>query len=431
MADLVFVSCVALLYFLAWRRPGVACGYVLSSYALEQFAQAFVPLAGRNDVLCNYLIAFAVVIAVARRIMRDGLGAIRFRAPSLLFLLLLGYCYATVLWSIFPETTSRLLNAQVPYMVVFVGLAPLAVNRPEDMDDCLASLIASIFTSLGLLVLFAEWGHRGVVLPYQGWESNPLALTQTAGALLIAALLSPTLAIFKQPLRGAVVLAVLCVVTMTFLRSASRGQIVAALSTTVLFASTRRGTWWIPMTLAGIGGIVASGLLADEVARNASRWDPDQVGKDISVARVGQAEELLRFWASSSPEHVWLGLGHATSNDPRLLGMYPHVVPAEVLGEEGLVGAVLYGCALIVSGFFYLRAYRLSTSRVAALIRVAAALYVYEFLLTLKQGTLLGATAFLLLGVLAGSLALAPQDEEEEAALPDQDPGSLTPLGSE
>src|SRR5690606_39070336 len=128
LADLVFVSCVALLYFLAWRRPGVACGYVLSSYALEQFAQAFVPLAGRNDVLCNYLIAFAVVIAVARRIMRDGLGAIRFRAPSLLFLLLLGYCYATVLWSIFPETTSRLLNAQVPYMVVFVGLAPLAVN---------------------------------------------------------------------------------------------------------------------------------------------------------------------------------------------------------------------------------------------------------------------------------------------------------------
>lgn len=77
MANLLFLVIVVVLYFLAYRRPGFACGYVLASYALEQCAQAFVPVAGINNSLCNFLIAGAVVVGIVGQILRSGLRIIK------------------------------------------------------------------------------------------------------------------------------------------------------------------------------------------------------------------------------------------------------------------------------------------------------------------------------------------------------------------
>ncbi len=430
MANLAFFVIVLALWGLAFRRPGIACGYVLAGYALEQFAQAFVPIAGENDTLCNYAIAIAVIVGVVRRIMRHGLLTIRLRTPALLMLVLLAYCYATALWSLFPSITQRILDAQLPYLVIFAGLTPVLVATPEDLDDCLTSLIVSTSISLCALLLFAEWGRRGVILPFQGWESNPLAITQAAGALLIAAIFSRTLRSLNQSTKMLGFLTILAIVAFTFLRSASRGQIVAAISTALLFSVTRKGLRWVPMVLVGIAGIVAAGFLADEFARNAARWEPDQVSHDLTVARIGEAEKLVRFWSNSNLKHILLGLGHATSNDPRLLGGYPHVVPAEVLAEEGLVGASLYTLTLASSAYFYVRALRWVSAREHDLIRATAALTFYEFLLTLKQGTLLGAPSFLLLIVLSGSLDFSKERMKRSTHETDKEKDKSTPFSS-
>lgn len=413
MANLIFLVVVCGLYFLAFRRPGFACGYVLASYALEQCAQAFVPVAGLNDSLCNYLIAGAVLVGLAAKLMREGTAVFHFRLPAVTAVALIAYCYATLLWSLFPSTTERSLNSALPYLVVFAGLAPLLVRSPLDMDDALASFLVSSSLSLSVLLLFAQWGNRGVVLPFQGYESNPLAVTQAAGALLIVVAFGPQIRRLSLAPRVTLLAVLLTIVLFIFLRSASRGQIVSAVITTVIFSALGRGTKWLPLVFLGVFGLLAMGVLEEEVSRNAARWEADQVRGDILDARVGKAELLLSYWLRASPTHVILGLGHATAQDPRLLGGYPHVVPAEVLAEEGLVGFAIYLSALLTASFYLYRAYRQYEPETRHIVLAAGALLTYEFLLTLKQGTIFGAAAFLLLLVLPGSLVVRREEEKE------------------
>lgn len=404
MSTFIFWAVVALLYVLAFIRPGLACGYVLATFALEQCAQAFVPVAGYNNSLCNFLIAGSVLVGLFGRFARSGMIRAPLRAPAVSLLALIAYCYATLLWSLFPSMTATVLNASVPYLVVFVGLAPLLIQSPRDLGDCFNSLLVSATLSLGSLVLFADWGVRGVLLPFVDWESNPLALSQVAGSLLIALGLSPTIHRLVTPVRWSVAAVVLAVVVFVFLRSASRGQIVASVATVTLFASVSRGARWMPLMLVAALTLLGSGFLEEEVDRNAARWETEHVESSIVEGRTDGAAKLLKFWSLSSLNHVIFGLGHATSRDPRLLGSYPHVVPAEVLAEEGIFGALLYLVVLIVSGTYVVRAYRGSSGDDRKLNSTVAALLLFEFLLTLKQGTLLGAASFLLLLVLTGSL---------------------------
>ncbi len=191
MINFIFFSVIILLALIAYFRPGFACGYVLGSYALEQCAQAFIPLAGQNNALCNYIIACIVVVGIVGQISRTGFSLIRLRGPSAAVLLLLGYCYLTVLWSIFPSTTAAVLVTSWPYLLVFAGLTPFLVASKHDLPDVLTSLVWCSSGSLLMLLVFAEWGARGIILPYQRAESNPLAITEAAGALLVALALAP------------------------------------------------------------------------------------------------------------------------------------------------------------------------------------------------------------------------------------------------
>lgn len=435
MADLAFGVVVLLLFVVASRRPGAACGYTLAGFGLEQCAEAFVPIAGQNSTLTNYLLAGAILLGLLRQILRDGIGAQPVRLPAVLMLLLLGYCYLSVLWSVFPSVTERYLLPQLPYLVVFVGLAPLLIRRASDLQDCMLSLLLCTFFALTTLLLFAEWGGRSIVLPYQRGPSNPLVLAQCAGSMLIALALTQWGSSTRLPLRITCSLAVLLVCGLVFLRTGSRGQIVAAVATTILFVGTRKGGAWLLLAALGLAGVFASGLFADELARNAARWDPARVSQDITTARVGRAEQLLAFWSHSNLPTILLGLGHASSRDPRLLGGYPHVVPAEVLAEEGVLGALLYVLTLGTAAFYYLRGLGRSRGRKRELLRAGLALTFYEFLLTLKQGSLLGQPSFLLLVVLSG-VALEDTDQDEEDSDADrksssvraEDPGSAPRL---
>jgi hypothetical protein len=90
------------------------------------------------------------------------------------------------------------------------------------------------------------------------------------------------------------------------------------------------------------------------------------------------------------------GLGNSASYDPSLLGAYPHLVPVEILCEEGAIGALLYLWMLAIvvrdSRFLLRRKGSLREERVSFSILIG--IIVYMFLISLKQGSLLSTATF-------------------------------------
>ncbi len=424
MFDIIFLIAVFVMFAICYVRPGAAVGLLLSGFVLEQFVQAFVPLAGKSDSLVNYVLAGGVAIAAVRQLARFGPRLLVPRGPMGVCFLLLGYCYLTVTWSIFPSVTQDILLGALPYMLVFVGLAPLSVQSVEDLSDAFLALVLSTTGAFIFLLLFAEWGSRSVYLPYGNYYSNPLALTQAAGASLICLTLSPVLRGLPRTLGLPFVIVALGVVLVAFLRTGSRGQIVSSIATVLLFiTATKRGVWFIPAALAATL-LLGSNLLEDEVQANKTRWSEHQMQRDLTEDRIGSAQQLFEYWSSSDPFHLVFGLGNSISYDPRILGTYPHVVPVEVLCEEGIVGALLLALAIGLSVHRTISARLLAKGPARQLFTTVLALMLYEFLLTLKQGSLLGSRTFLTLLsvpssfiILSRIARLGPQDEATATAV--------------
>lgn len=411
MVNFLFFLVVLGLLAVAARYPGAACGYVLAGTALEQCAQALVPIANSQDTLCNYLTAGAVIVGLAGRLFQDRTALPRVRTSTMWVLALLGYCYLTAVWSIFPSTTIGALNRAVPYLATFVGMAPLLIKSDEDLRHGLIALMFTTMGALGLLLFFAEWGMRGVVLPGKDYEGNPLALAESAGCLLIVTAFAPIRSKVSPATRFALLTAAVGITALVFLRTASRGQVLASIAATLAFSVRQRGGGWVVLAL-GVGGLLAFGLMPEEVARNAQRWDPEQMRSAVDAGRVHEAERLLSAWSNSSTLHQVLGLGHAAAQDPRLLGNYPHVVPAEVLGEEGIVGALLFGITILVGAVAHFRGLSRSNSSNHRVLAATAALLAFEFALIWKQGSLLGSSPLLLL------LTMAPEPIKARARRP-------------
>lgn len=420
MADVIFALAVAAMLALAFSRPGTTCGLVLVGFVMEQCAQVFVPLAGRNEELFNYVIAAAVGIAATRQLLRFGPALfVRGPATGALFLLLC-YLAASQAWSLFPSRTESSLLKMLPYLGVFAVVSPLTVRTAGDLRDAFLFLIYGTVATLLVLLVFAHWEARSIYLPFSNGHSNPLTITQVAGSALICAALTPLVRESTGRWFLPVASGIALVVLITFLRTQSRGQIAAAVGVTALFsAGVRRGRSWLILAGLGLALTLSSGFLEDEVSANAVRWDRRQLGKDIESGRLDVAERLLDYWLASSPVHQTFGLGHATAADPRLVGAYPHLVPLEVLCEEGIVGFTLYLGVLATALRGYWKAFVVNVGPVKALLPALLGLFCFEFMLTLKQGTLTGDFTFLLFVCLSDSVRRPLADE---AAAPETQP---------
>jgi hypothetical protein len=120
-----------------------------------------------------------------------------------------------------------------------------------------------------------------------------------------------------------------------------------------------------------------------------SRWSGQSAQEDVS-GRLTNAIFLVRL-AYESPETVLIGLGNSASYDPRILGIYPHFVPLEVLAEEGLIGFGLYALILYYMLRSAVRSFRLirDKPRERLLLAGLVGLCMFMLLLSFKQGSLL------------------------------------------
>lgn len=195
-------------------------------------------------------------------------------------------------------------------------------------------------------------------------------------------------------------------------RSGSRGQLLGTILISI-------ACWPISRRLANVKQFVTLGLVVAFLAAATnwaiqeyssqqtysaygSRWSEQSAQEDVS-GRLNNAIFLVRL-AYESPEAVLIGLGNSASYDPRILGIYPHFVPLEVLAEEGLIGFGLYLTILFCSMRSCLRSFRIIANepRERLLLGGLVGLYMFTLLLSFKQGSLLGNLEFFMLSIILG-----------------------------
>src|SRR5690606_5492751 len=136
---------------------------------------------------------------------------------------------------------------------------------------------------------------------------------------------------------------------------------------------------------------------------NPDRYSADTMTEDVQ-GRLNMATKLIAAWFDS-PISILFGLGNSASFDPSIIGIYPHFLPLEILGEEGFVGfAVYFAIVLLITGkvlksLRYVRTKRYLPGEIAGF-SLGTSIWIYTFLLTLKQGNLLGNTVFFTISII-------------------------------
>lgn len=415
---ITYGSCLAVLCCAALRRAPVALAAVFCMFGLDQLGQVAHPWLLSHLSFTNYAVGAVLAIALLRK--EAFLASMLRHTPGQTWLVagLYGYAFLSIAWTPVPHEAWQQWLANGPYVVTVSLLSPLLVTRAEELRLALrwTMLIGGVLAAV--ILLFGEWGPRGLVVADAGgaMETNPLALASLAGIVAAAAL-------FVGFGRGGLlewllrfVAVVLCL--LLIIRSGSRGQLAAIVVSLALMLPIRfrldslRGV--VPAVLAcgaiAIALDLGSSLYIAEDYLNEERWGIARSTADV-FGRLDMVTAVLSHW-SRSAFAVLFGLGNSAAFAPQIIGIYPHNMPLEVLGEEGLIGFALL-LALLAATFRSLmrarRAVRLS-SHDAGLLAAAGAIFLFSFLLSLKQGSLLGNYVVFMAALLVIRLAAALAD---------------------
>jgi hypothetical protein len=144
--------------------------------------------------------------------------------------------------------------------------------------------------------------------------------------------------------------------------------------------------------------LAAASIFAyDSFTDQDERWSSGRFQSDGEL-RLIMANKLLHEWLNASngdPTVLLLGLGNSASFSKRINGFYPHMVVPEILGEEGLLGLGLFCSAVWMSIYTMWRGYRLSIGDPVqrGILATLAASFTFAFILSFKQGSLVGYSA--------------------------------------
>lgn len=393
----VFTYAAAILAFSvgAWRAPPSCVAAMYCLFPLKQLGQSSIELLQSHPATTNILIGAIVVVATLRNwrtlILRFWhRPASYFLAASLYF-----YALLSTGWSLAPDEALHRWGSAWPYLVTAIFLAPLSISSTCEFRTALRWLtwIGGLL-SLAMLIS-GDWGSRGLVVDgiSGDFETNPLAIAATAGAVAIAALVpraTGSSSLIHAPL------AILASISSIFLiiRSGSRGELFAALAAIALVSPLRFNITKARdvAAIALLTALISVGLvvgLSQYRGGGDARWSQSVVSADTE-GRLEMATTLLRRWSKSDAGLVF-GLGNSSSFDSRVVGFYPHVLPAEILGEEGLVGFLLLLALLVRAGRDGLHGWKSSAhdSDVRATVAAAIALAVFSLVVSCKEGNLL------------------------------------------
>lgn len=388
--------------------PAVAFAAVLCLYGMKQWGQSTSLLLAEHRTATNIAIGCLVLLGLVMRVVRGRCLFCRLPPAALFVILLYGYALVTLAWTPDKETALEQWSLTFPYLVTITALGPLLVATMGDVRRFARWTILIGGALLALAMFFGHWGARGLIVEGDIYESetNPLALASLAGTVSVFAALSlqrgtplwlKTLLIATVPLAFAVIF-----------RSQSRGQLVAAVTAVIVawpiayrqknFAS------YLAWVVGAVTTVLAAWFASTLVEFNTKRWtaagsSDDVTGRlDMGVALIGHA--------ASNPLTFLFGLGNSSAF--HYVGFYPHIAVLEILGEEGLVGLVLFLVVIYVALRSAVRLVRdpavaRNAPRRAAVGMLTGA-FVFELMLSMKQGALLSCVYVTAYAIVMGRL---------------------------
>ena len=428
-ATLAILALLGLFAVLTIKWPGVAPGVAMTGYVLEQVAFSRSVFFALNDTFMNYAIGVLLIWALVVRHIK-GLPTLK-PLPAAAWPVFGLYALAALssLWSIYPEHTTGVIFTTFIYFVVLCVFVFMSVATLGDLRQALFTMMILSFFLLLTLALFTRWGYRGpqyiTGLTEDGRpkEGNPLAVAGLAGHAALVALLLNFRGIERpfQVLRWGIVLLGVAVILWT----ESRGQLFAALIAGVaLMPLSRRISNLKGFLATGVGvGVLlyATSLIADTLVGGSERWSSDTMTSTYSATRLETAATVLDVWVNEGPVAWLLGIGYEASFDPNILGVYPHLVVAQTLGELGIVGFVLLLLVVIYAGMSVARMWPRVADHPQArgLVAALAAMFFFEVILSFKQGSLLTYNLAFAFAIILGRV---------ETMLPHLQPGEVPQL---
>jgi len=406
----------------SWRRPAVGIAAVLCLYGLKQWGQSSTAFFSEYRQFTNFAVFVVALIGVARLVQRRGCLFCRLPPHASLVFGLYLYAFISVVWAPDPQTSFEQWIISGPYLVTIALLAPLLVDDLQDARDAFWATAVAGGALCALALFFGTWGGRGLVVfgheAFQDdqdiyrYETNPLALSTLGGTVFLIAALSlgrPNKALWR-----AFALACIPISLAVILRSGSRGQLLAggaglfvglpiafrlrdtrSLATLILIAAVVLGLGWWSTSLVEI---------------DTSRWSNGQASQDVE-GRFAMAEALLGT-SSRNPLTALFGLGNSSAFS--VVGYYPHITGLEVIAEEGLLGATVYFAILYLAFRSVLRVMRrpgLTEGRRNAL-AILTGLFVFELILSWKQGSLLFSVYVFAYAIILGRLEKSATQNE-------------------
>lgn len=436
MLGLVTYSAILLALLIAtWRRPAIGLAAVLCLYGLKQWGQASTALLFEYRQFTNYAVFAICLLGLARAAVRRGCVFCGVSPTAWGVLALYAYALLSTLWA--PDLATSLDQWVLtgPYLLTITLLAPLLIEDTEDARGAFMATALAGAALCALALLFGHWGDRGLLMyghealqdeyNIYKYETNPLALSTLAGTVFVICGLS--LGRPNGPLLRVLALVCIPVTLFVILRSGSRGQVIASILSVLIalpVAFRPKDSRSVVM-LVFAGGVVLAlaGLAITFVDFSSGRWTNAQATIDAQN-RFAMAQRLLDA-STASLLTTLFGLGNSSAFT--VVGFYPHITVLEVIAEEGVLGAVLY-LALLFFGFRSVRriARRADlTDRGRNTLAILFGLFVFELILSWKQGSLLFSAY-----VFAYAIMLARLEKPHMAAAPHTAVGAAPVLGT-
>lgn len=385
----------------ALLSPGWAVALALSMYTLEQGLQASSGLFFTRPALCNIIVALVVGVTAVRHTLSNP-GNLRGHANAMFIgtLIIYGWSAFSLAWT--PSTTSamEMISWGFPYFILFVLVVPLLVDNIEEFGSIARASMYLGTLVLGAIIINPEFTSSSGRLGFDiggGHRSNPLAIGELGGALIIIASLlrvGP-----KQWLLNAGRIAAFGVGAVIALQSGSRGQLLFAVILAVVFLPIAKRVKSFPnfiitvlgvITIVSVVGFIASSNLGLDIV---GRWDASAL-EGGSTHRVTSILDLLGAWARSPVGWV-MGLGvnaFSSVTDSGSQEHYSHNITVDVLAELGLLIFTLFvylWFVVVQSAIWLFRRFAESPIERTNL-AVLLALVTYQFLLANKQSNLWG-----------------------------------------
>lgn len=388
---ITYISILVVLVVGVLRWPTVGVAAVLCLYGLKQWGQSTTAFFAEHSQFTNYAVFVIALLGLTLAARKRSCIFCAIPATAKLIVALIVYALFSVVWARDPSVSLDQWIAQGPYIITVAFLAPLLFTDFED------ARIAFIWTAIvggsicALALVFGKWGSRGLLLygDLHEWEANPLALSSLAGTVFLIAGLS-----LGRPSRIFMrIFSLACIPIMlaVILKSGSRGQLIASIAGVMLalpVAFRIRDARSVAALVLSAGIIVGLGTWgATLVEIDTSRWQRGDSGEAVT-GRLASAEALLDASTSNFFTAVF-GLGNSSSFE--VIGIYPHIAGLEVIAEEGLVGAALYAAiiALVIRSIRRISSQPDLTDIKRNVLATLTGLFVFEFILSWKQGSLL------------------------------------------